>query len=245
MVGGRSAADHLCLIHDAGIDTIHSSHEYDADPVLLAALAAASKTGRRFRHIVKLAEPGFDQDHFNGARLEAAVDRRLGELGAERLDCVQWLIRTPKPQEDQRTGAAVRDGLDDMAATIDRLVGAGKVGTVALFPYTGPIAATVLDHGLVSILTVYLNRVEDDFTDLADRGATLIAIRPLAGGRLITDDPDSVATALRYPLLHPAVATVMVSVNSTAHLEALVAAAGSTAPDRAAFDRLRVDRPNL
>ncbi|MEM7274963.1 MAG: hypothetical protein AAF547_17915 [Actinomycetota bacterium] len=242
-VDGRSAADHLRLVHDAGIDTIHSSHEYDADPILLDALRAAAATGRRFHHIVKLAEPGFDDRAFDGARLEAAVDRRLAELGADTLACVQWLIRTPDPEDEAATVAVIDTAGAAMADTIQRLQATGKVQTFALFPYTAAVAAAALDHGLVSRFTVYLNRLEDQHTGLADRGATLIAIRPLAGGRLIADDPAVTADALRYPLLHPSVATTMVSVNSADHLRAVVEAAGSTAPDRAAFDRLRTSTP--
>ncbi|MEM7325633.1 MAG: aldo/keto reductase [Actinomycetota bacterium] len=241
-VDGLTAADHLCRLHDAGITTIHSSHEYPTDQVLIDALASATGAGRSFEHIVKLAEPSFDERSFDAARLTRAVDRRLADLHTERLDCIQWMIRTPEPQDDAGTVGALEEGRDRINTCMAELVAAGKIGSMALFPYTRAIAEAAIDGGTAQNLAVYLNPEEDDYTDLADRCRSVIAIRPLAGGSLTAAGPDAVGDALRYPLLHPAVATTIVSINSTAHVSAAVTAAGGTVPDRDAFDEQRAAR---
>lgn len=240
-VDGRSAADHLCRLHDAGIDTIHSSHEYPTDAVFLDALRTAAGTGRTFAHIVKLAEPSFDDHLFDAARLEAAVDRRLTDLEVERLDCIQWMIRTPTPEDDSATVGALAEGRERIAETIAALRDGGKIGSVALFPYTAAVAEAAIKGGTVTNIAVYLNQIENRYTDLVDRCEAVVAIRPLAGGSLTEEGPAAVADALRYPLLHPAVATTIVSVNAATHLETAINAAGATRPNRAEFAAMRAE----
>lgn len=234
-----SAAIHLCRLYDEGIDTIHSSHEYPTDPILIEAVRAAGKTGRTFRHITKLAEPSYDHHRFDARRLEAAVDQRLVDLGVKQLTCIQWMVRTPTPQDNSSTLEVLEEDRSQILDCLDGLLASGKIGAVALFPYTRAVAEAAIDGGIATTLTVYLNRIEDEYTDLADAGVSILAIRPLAGGSLADDRPSLIADAIRYPLLHPSVATTIVSLNSTAHLEAAVKAAGSVCPDQARFSAIR------
>jgi aryl-alcohol dehydrogenase-like predicted oxidoreductase len=247
---------HLCRLHDAGIDTHHSSHEYDSHGVYLEALSAARATGRRFNHIVKLSEPSFDQHRFDGARLSALIDTELKTLGAESLTSVQWLYRTPDAQDLAGRLAGMRRDRDEIAAWAEAEVTAGRIQNLSVFPYAIAFAEAAIELGLSNTPATYLNLAELESIDLLEPSDGFIALRPLAGGRLTADNPQAdelvdpraaaaalapmtvaerAATALRFPLLHPAVTTIVVSLNGVGHLEAVLSAAADVEPNIEAF----------
>ncbi len=251
--GGDPAA-HLCRLHDLGIDTHHSSHEYDSHGLYLEALAAARGTGREFHHIVKLAEPGFDHHRFDGSRLTALLDDRLTELKADIIASVQWLFRTPDAQNSEARVAALTAQIEEIAAWSNSQVEAGKIGNLSFFPYSTEFASAVMKSGVSTTPAMYLNLAELESAPFVDESDGFIALRPLAGGRL-TADPvtaddlvspavaafansllpeERIVTALRFPLLHPAVTTTVISVNSPDHVDRLLTVA-DTAPDEEAF----------
>ena len=255
---GFDPTDHLCALHDLGIDTHHSSHEYGTHAAYLDALAAARATGRRFRHIVKAAEPGFDDDRFDGRRLTALLDDQLSALGADAIDSLQWLFRTADPGDGPTRVAALRRQHDEVRAWAEGQMAAGKLRDLSVFPYSMDFAAEALRLGVSSTVASYLNLAELELLPLLDRIEAVIALRPLAGGRLTAVDPptdalvdpraaaaylrvgevgvgSAVAAAVRFPLLHPAVATIVVSTDSIANALAVVESAGQVAPDLAAF----------
>lgn len=233
-------ADHLCLLHDFGIDTHHSSHEYDSHPAYLRALAEAQRTGRRFRHIVKLAEPGFDHHRFDPARLTKLLDDRLTELNVDTVDSLQWLFRTPDPGDDPSRMATLKVQAADIAAWADQQSQQGKLQNLSFFPYSIAFARLIMDLGISATPTMYLNLLELESAPVLADSTGFIAIRPLAAGAL-AESPDGVqdvppaAAALRFTLLHPNVTTSVLSVNSQSHLDDLMESA-STQSDISAFE---------
>ncbi|MEM7337892.1 MAG: aldo/keto reductase [Actinomycetota bacterium] len=252
--GGLSAAEVLLRLHDAGVTAHHSSFEYDSHPVYLAALADVRRTGRRTEHVVKLSEPSFDASDWQASRLVARIDAELTSLATERLDNVQWLVRTPDATDDDSRLAVIGDHQAEIAGTFDELRRVGKIGSVSSFPYSPGFATAALDAGLVDGLCTYLNFAELDYAPLVARTGFL-AIRPLAAAALTArahaSDPDgparAVATALgldpddlaaeahRFPLRHPAVTSVIVSPRTPAQIDATVEAAATARVDAAAF----------
>lgn len=259
-VGEQSPADHLCRLHDLGVDTHHSSYEYDSHAVYLDALDQARRTGRAFQHIVKLSEPGFDSNRFDGSRLTSLIDNELSSLGAETIASVQWLFRTPDAQDSDGRIAGFNSQRDEIAAWSATQIKAGKIQNLSVFPYSLSFANAVIESGITGTLTTYLNLAELEATPLLDGCDGFIALRPLAGGRLTMDDPQAdelvdprraaaylaqigdpakrVATAARFALLHPSVTTTVVSVNSPSNVEAMVEAAGDIDADRAGFTNI-------
>ena len=247
-------ADHLCQLHDLGIDTHHSSHEYDSHSIYLTALGKARATGRRFRHIVKLADPGFDHDRFDPVRLGRLFDRSRAELGVDTIDSVQWLFRTPDPNDDLRRIATVTEQAEEVKAWATTQMENGTLRNLSFFPYSLPFADTIMRQEISATPATYLNMAERESITLLDRSHGFIALRPLAGGRLVGDPvvPDELVddrvasvfsslspadralTALRFPLLHPSVTTTVVSVNSPGHIDQVMEVA-TTQPDIAAF----------
>ncbi len=252
-------AGFLCLLHERGIDTHHSSFEYDSHSIYLDALHKAKATGRTFQHIVKLSDPSFDAETFDGSRLSALVDRELTTLGAETLASVQWLVRTTDPQDTATRIKILEDQRDEIILWAESQVAAGKIQNLSVFPYSMPFAEASVAGGITATMTTYLNLAELEAVSLLDESAGFIALRPLAGGRLsdpsVPDDAmvnasaartyleksfdtkaERIAEALRFPLLHPATTSIVVSVNSVAHLDQAVDAAGAITPDLARFE---------
>ncbi len=232
-VDGRPAADYLCRLHDEGIDTHHSSHEYDAHPVYLDALATAKRSGRRFKHIVKMSEPSFDADRFDGRRLSALLDSQLMALDIDQVASLQWLLRTPDAGNSEGRIATMTDQRDEIEAWIVEQKASGKVADVSVFPYSVGFGAAAVDLGLSRTLCTYLNLEELEYVPLLDQFEAFIAIRPLAGGKLI----DQATDAIRFTLLHPKVTTTVLSVNSEAHLGPALTAVDGLTPDQDEFDR--------
>ncbi len=247
-VDGRSPVDVLCELHDLGVDTHHSSHEYDSHPLYLDALAEARRGGRRFEHDVKLSSPSFDADPIEVVEIERLVDRELETLGCDRLVSVQWLLRTPDPTDDAARIALLHEQLDEITGLFDYLAAAGKVANVSVFPYSVEFARVALAALGDATLTTYLSAFELDYAPLLEVADSFLAIRPFAGAPAGVDsapeldglgDPDVSPwlRALEFPLLHPNVTTVIVSANRTAHLS-FVEAASDVAPDQERFDSM-------
>ncbi|MBX3154679.1 MAG: hypothetical protein KF773_01680 [Deltaproteobacteria bacterium] len=214
----------LALFDEArelGVTTLHSSSEYESHPRFVALLRRWRPSG--VQHIVKLAEPHFGDVAFDRARLVAKVDAYLAELGAERLDVVQWMWRGDLKDEPGRLA-----GLDAQAGALAEafaaLRAAGKIGAVAPFPYTPGFADAAIEAGCFDGLAVYLNPLEREMLPqierCAARGLGVVAIRPLCAGKaLATASP---ATCVRGVLSERGVASAVVTYSSAAHLRELV-----------------------
>ncbi len=233
-----TTAEAAQLLHDLaerGITTHHSSAEYDSHGLYLAALKAARI---RAEHIVKLSSPSFDTDRFDCSNIKRAVHEELSTLGTDRLASVQWLFRTPDAQDLSGRQAALADQTEAIQACFAEMILTGDIADVSVFGYHPDFAKAALDVLPTSTMCDYLNLSETQNVPLLDRLDSFLAIRPLAGGGLIEGrSPEELAHALRWPLLHPKVSTIILSVNSPAHVEAAIAAAGSVMPDRDLFNQ--------
>ena len=206
-MGDLDAAQFLCHLHDLGITSHHSSHEYDSYATYTDAVRQVRLTGREFEHVVKLSSPGFDEDRFEPATLERHIDRELAALGATTIDNVQWLARTSDPSDDASRRQIIERQAAEIDATFERLIDSGKARSFSCFPYTPGAATAACALGSVTGLCTYLNLIEREYDE---REVPTIAIRPLAGGRLSALGK----VALAFPLLRPHVAITIVSLGS-------------------------------
>ena len=217
---------------ERGVTTLHSSTEYESFPRFCGLVSRLR--GLPLQHVVKLADPHFGEAGFDAARLEARVDAYLAQLGAERLDVVQWMLRGDLADEPGRLAAFARE-LPAIRAAFDALRDKGKLGAVAPFPYTAAFADLVIGGGddggapLCEGLAVYLNPVEHELLPqiraAARAGMGIVAIRPLAAWRALTEARASAAACVREVLAEPGVATAVVTFSSRAHLDELLAGA--------------------
>ena len=239
----------LLRLHDAGIDTHHSSFEYDSYPLYLDTLKQLSQTSRSVAHIVKLAEPSFDDITFDAGRLVTAVDDRLAELGTDHIAVVQWMVRTPDPSNETVTLELLHEQRSEIASAFDQLKSAGKVGEFAVFPYTNRFGIAAQQEISPISLCGYLSLFERDSHELLATGAPFIALRPFAGASpSVESAPEAVnaeadparryEAALRYPLLHPSVATTVVSVNQDHHIDLAIKVAETGHADLTEFEKV-------
>lgn len=214
---GRPLAEFLVELAEMGIDTHHSSSEYETYDGYRAALVVARAAGGRFRHVAKIAEPSWDHDRFDAHRFRAHIEAECASLGVDHLDVVQWLVRTSDPSDVAATVAVFQSDGVEIAECFDRLVADGLVGRFFGFPYTPDTAQelSALIAGSASIdgMTLYLNPLETQWADVVAQVPTL-AIRPFGGGAIATDQREA---ALRFALSHDNVEAAIVSLSSRDH----------------------------
>jgi hypothetical protein len=90
-------------IYYAGVNTLHSSTEYDSFPLLQAVLQNVSRADPavRFKHLVKLAEPHFTDAGYVSSRLFNKVEEYREKLNVNKLDAIQWMWRSNLPDEQR------------------------------------------------------------------------------------------------------------------------------------------------
>ena len=208
---------------ERGVTTLHSSSEYASYPRFRGLVARLR--GLPIQHVVKLADPHFGEAGFDAVRLEARVDAYLAELGAERIDVVQWMWRGDLADEPGRLAGFDRER-GAIRAAFDALRGKGKLGAVAPFPYTAAFADRVIGGGgpgagapddggpgsggsgaggpLCEGLAVYLNPAERELLPqiraAARAGMGTVAIRPLAAGKAVAAAAPAAAAAAAPPV---------------------------------------------
>jgi aryl-alcohol dehydrogenase-like predicted oxidoreductase len=228
---------HLC---DQGVTSFHVSHEYESFAFACDALAALrrARPAAPIELIAKLAAPHFDETGFSAARLGERIDALRQRLSVDRVDVVQWMVRHTPNDDTPRLAILERDR-DLIAEAAERLKSGGRIGAFAVFPYSAPFWRAAAGEPFVDGLVDYLNPKELSaaswLDDLPARGQGFVAMRPLFAGDL-AHDPAGVDAALRLPLLHPATATVVVSLSNERQADQAIAAA-TTRSDAAAFHR--------
>lgn len=254
------AVELITYLYNRGVNTFHSSHEYDTDAFFCRALGQfkAQNSGAEIKHIAKIGVPHFGESEFSSAKLITLVENRLRDLNTERIDLVQWLVRH-QPNEDRYRLPILLACQQELQTTWSKLQQEGKVGALASFPYSLPFAEAVLQLPHCMGLVTYLNFLELEMAPLlksmAANGQGYVAIRPLAGGSLVSSYierestgsreksrkimaaldisiKDVVKSAIQFPLLHPVVASVMVSVSTIAHAEEIIIAVADLERDR-------------
>jgi aryl-alcohol dehydrogenase-like predicted oxidoreductase len=172
--------------------TFHSSHEYPFHSYFCEALSTFRQRnpGREIIHIAKLASPHFDEVEFSRSIFKNRIDTQLKALGADRLDIVQWLVRHT-PNEDTPRLVILERCQEELASITKELITLGKIGALAVFPYSEAFAEKALLLPECQGLATYLNLSELEMVPLLDsmfeQGQGFITIRPLLAG-LITPD---------------------------------------------------------
>jgi aryl-alcohol dehydrogenase-like predicted oxidoreductase len=236
-----SAMALLGRLSDHGVTSFHVSHEYDSYPFVCDAMAALrrARPAAPVELIAKIASPHFDESGFSAERLRERIEALLLRLPAERVDVVQWMVRHTPNEDAPRLAILQRDRLA-AAEAAERLKAEGKIGAFAVFPYSEPFRRAVLPETFVDGLVDYLNPRELEAVSWLDalqaRGQGFVAMRPLFAGE-VSRDPASVDAALRFPLLHPATAAMVVSLSDVRQADQAIAAAAETRPDQDAFSR--------
>jgi len=206
--------------YEIGIDTHHSSHEYNSYNLYLKALKT-STCKKHLKHIVKLSSPHFEDPlFFSSKNLETRVDEELKNLNIEQIDVLQWLVRSKPINDEDRLGILFQQA-DEIEECLSNLKHKGKIKSAFSFPYSVPFAKEVLKLKQIDGLISYLNMQELDYSEFANT-TTFIAIRPFLRGTLLQggNKTEKINECLQYIDSHKKVLTKIVSINS---LEQLIA----------------------
>lgn len=247
----REAVTLLAHLIDAGVDTMHVSSEYESFAYFAEVFRALriERDVTTLRFIAKVGVPHFGEESFDPHRFRAKIDGYLDALSLERIDVVQWLLRYDLKQPEARAALFDRDA-DVVSRSVEALKRAGKIRSMVSFPYTDTIALRALDLPECDGLALYVNPLELDSVPLLDRahaaGKNVLAIRPLAAGRMLTEAPsealaraieheptERVLAAFRYALAHPAVVTTVASLGSIPHADDAIRAVARCTVDHA------------
>lgn len=193
---------------ESGINTHHSSFEYESYGLYLSALAK-SEYKNQIKHIVKLSCPSFDDNRFSSRDIEDMVDKELNNLQIDNIEVLQWLVRS-KPIEDESRIAIVQDQHQEIKHTFDMLKSKGKINFVYSFPYSVKFAHEVNRIDLVDGMLTYLNIKEKEYEEFA-RNGFFIAIRPFFARELLLKY--SVKECMDFVLSHPGVLSVITGIN--------------------------------
>lgn len=185
----------LNLALDMGVNCIHTSYEYQTRQVVAEVLK--DRPGAKdLKHIIKAPSPDRDATDgvFSADYFRRLVEDALSELGCERIDLLQWILRDTTVMDAEASIAKWREYKDDLMAVFEKLRDEGKAGYLGNFVYTEPYTDVVIDSGCLSALLFYYNLWDTTFQDALDRldasdmGAVIL--RPLHGGMLTSKRAD-------------------------------------------------------
>lgn len=212
---------------DCGINTFHSSFEYESHEYFCQIFSKVKKLypSTNFHHIVKLGEPHFDSDYFNPKRFERIIDKQLIDLGTDRIDIVQWLLRHT-PNTNKYRIKILKESFLEFNETVESLKKKGKINCIGSHPYTKEFAYKCGNLCNIECWITYLNLVEIEWYPLLKD--PFLAIRPLAGGGLLKndhiwnflkkhdffEDTNKLKICSTFPLLHPNVKTIITSIKN-------------------------------
>lgn len=226
----RSADDwvvFLDAVHDLGITTLHSSSEYESFSLLSSLLSkmATQEKPRQFRHIVKLAEPSFDDADFSAERLEDKIHAYCDALATPVIHDIQWMWRSELNEDPVRI-EKFKSRLDSIGDAVQKLRTAGLIERFFCFPYSPAFGAIALEHDAIDGLVVYRNIQETEYDGLIDRSHILKKpcqiIRPFNAGNVAQADARPMSEHLDFALDKPAIESAILSSNNIKHLQSLV-----------------------
>jgi hypothetical protein len=214
-------------VHALGITSLHSSSEYDTFPLLCKILGKLAKTDNapKFRHVVKLAEPSFDDAGFDAARLAEKVAEYSAALGTNCVQDIQWMWRHNLSDDAERIDAFKRN-LASLTDAVAGLKSQGRIERFFCFPYSPAFASEALKSGTIDGLTVYRNAQETEYDaaidSCAELGKPVLVIRPLYAGKVLEQSAKSAADHVQYSLNLPAIEAGIISSNNLDHIRELL-----------------------
>ncbi|MEZ4796625.1 MAG: aldo/keto reductase [Flavobacteriaceae bacterium] len=198
-----------------GIDTHHSSFEYNSYQLYVSALKNSAYK-KQIKHIVKLSSPHFEDNPltFSSKTLEAKVDEELKNLNIEQIDVLQWLVRS-KPINDVDRLNVLSNQMDEIEECLFSLKQKGKIKSAFSFPYSVSFAQEVIKLKQIDGIISYLNLEENEYSEFANT-VPFIAIRPFLRGTLLQNGnkEQKINECLKHIDSHKNVLTKVISINS-------------------------------
>jgi hypothetical protein len=214
-------------VYEMGVCTLHSSLEYDSFPLLTEILAGlkVNSPSIKFRHIVKLANPSFDDNSYSPEKLSIALSIYQAKLKSEHIADIQWMWRQGLSDDASRAASFIANQ-HLLAEQSQALRDAGTIDRFLCFPYTPSFAAIAMNVAAIDGLVVYRNRHETEYDDAISVGANIgkptIIIRPLNAGKILQEHTQSARDSLHFALDKPGIESAILSSGDLVHLRQLI-----------------------
>jgi hypothetical protein len=215
--------------YEMGVRKMHSSSEYESYPILVEILKTLKQTkpAIQFRHIVKLANPSFDELGFSSARLTQLISQYQHSLKSDCVSDIQWMWRQDLANEKSRLNS-FQSSFSVIEDTVVKAKEQFLIERFLCFPYSTDFAALALNCNSIDGLVVYRNHQETEYDAFIDESQTLgkpvIVIRPFNGGRVLDDSQFSPKECLAFALDKPAIESAIISSGNIDHVRQLIEA---------------------
>lgn len=206
-----------------GVDTLHSSSEYESFELLCEVLNRVSKKSDliKFKHVVKLADPSFDEIYSNYDRIEARVIEYSDKLKTNQIETVQWMWRADLKNDSQRV-SKFTESAEDLNNKVSDLKKKGLFKKFFCFPYTIDFGMASIEVNEIDGYTVYRNPNETEMDPLLDiayqNNKEAYIIRPFGGGGIIKEANWNSDKLIKFATNHQSVNSIIVSISNEKQL---------------------------
>lgn len=208
-------AELLHKAYYAGIDTIHSSTEYDSFTLLQSTLQRLSEMDNtiHFKHIVKLAEPHFSNGEYSSDRLNEKVNSYLEELQVDKLEAIQWMWRSNLSDPERIINFTKQS--EQIKEDVDLLKRDGLIETALCFPYSVEFMQNALELKVFDNFCVYRNPIEREYDEILSncKKGTVVSIRPFFADKRFVMEQGPIKL-LEYNFSEPAIRSTILSLSS-------------------------------
>ena len=212
-------AELLVASYYAGIDTIHSSTEYETYPFLLAILEQVARLDSTvvFKHIVKLAEPHFSNFNYSSDRLQSKIQQYLDDFEVNQLEAIQWMWRSNLSDAERVTSFVGQ--YEQISTDTQNLKTKGLIKSIYCFPYSVNFMKKALELNIFDGFCVYRNPLELEYDDVIRQcqESTVISIRPFFANKELIENQGP-KELLNYNFLEPAIKSTILSLSSLSQL---------------------------
>ena len=160
-----------------GVRHIHSSNEYESFAILTECLLILSKKGIVFSHIIKLAEPSFNESKFSAERLLSKLDF-YNQMLPGKIETIQWMWRSEGLDNDRIASFLKQQESLDVAF---------EKYNICCFPYSTNFADKAIELKNLNGLIIYWNKFETEYLESAINGSKKnkvnYVLRPFGGAK--------------------------------------------------------------
>jgi hypothetical protein len=216
-------ADLLTTLYENGVDTLHSSMEYESFSLLTEALRLLYKKSDniKFKHVVKLADPSFNEEHQSYKRIRIRIEQYKKALMCNQIHMVQWMWRDDLHNDSLRLSKFYKS-IHELETEIFKIKNDGLINEFLCFPYTLEFGLASLESAVIDGYTIYRNPNEILFQPLLDqaykKSKDVYSIRPLAAGSLIQNADWNLNSLIKFSYNHPGVKGIIVSISEEKQL---------------------------
>jgi hypothetical protein len=213
----------LTTLYENGVDTLHSSMEYESFQLLTEVIRLISKKSKsiKFKHYVKLADPSFNEEYQSYTRIRKRLEEYTILLNCSQIESVQWMWRN-NLKDDKLRVLRFTESLKELEVEVSKIKNDGLVNGFMCFPYTIDFGMAALESDVIDGYMVYWNPNEMEFQPLLEeaykKSKDVYSIRPLAAGSLIQSTDWNVNSLIKFSYNHPCIKGTIVSISEEKHL---------------------------